>query len=399
VLLDRLHQRSRERAAAGLTRQQFTTRSPTGRSVQRGADWLLNFASNDYLGLANHPRVLAAFREGLELYGAGAGASAMVSGHSEAHAALEAACQAWMQPIAPVIECLLFSNGYLANLAVLTALTEQGDELFCDKLNHASLIDAMRLSDAKHRRYPHGDLEALERQLAASSARVKLIVTDGVFSMDGDVAPLPGLLHLAERFDAYVYVDDAHGIGVLGDHGRGTMEWCGARSERLILMGTLGKAAGVAGAFVAAHPLVVSWLRQASRSYVYSTAPPPAASHALLESVALMQGAEGAQRRSVLAAHTRLLQQRLGDRAGLGWSLLPSQTAIQPLVIGDNAQAVSLARWLAEQQLWVPAIRPPTVPVGTARLRISLSADHHTSDVERLCEAVGRFSRAELTQA
>ena len=392
MLLDRLRQRLRDRGAATLIRERATLFGPSGRTVLRGrgsetasARPLLNFASNDYLGLANHPDIVAAFHQGLERYGAGAGASAMVSGHSAAHEELEWAIRDWVAPLFPDCRCLLFSNGYLANLALLTSLGERGDGLFCDKLNHASLIDGMRLSEADHRRYPHADLTALERQLDASRAPFKLIVTDGVFSMDGDIAPLSGLIDLAERFDAFVVVDDAHGMGVLGDEGRGSLALAQVCSERVILMGTLGKAAGVSGAFVAAHPTVIEWMQQTARSFIYTTAPPPAASHALLESLRVIRGKEGSSRRDRLGGLILQLQAEAGAFEGLGVHLLHSMTAIQPLVVGENRAARALASMLEKRGIWVPAIRPPTVPEGTARLRISLSAAHQENDVSQLC--------------
>jgi 8-amino-7-oxononanoate synthase len=398
MLLDRLHQRFREREAAGLVRTRYTSLGPSTRTLVRtalGAEasglQLLSFASNDYLGLTDHPEVVNSFHEGLDRYGAGSGASAMVSGHSEAHEALERACVAWMRPQFPELDCLLFSTGYMANLAVLTALTERGDALFCDKLNHASLVDGMRLSEADHRRFPHSDLDVLEDQLRASKARVKLIVTDGVFSMDGDIAPLGALAELAERYDATLFVDDAHGVGVLGAEGRGSLAWAGVRSERVILMGTLGKAGGVSGAFVAAHPLIIGWLQQAARSYVYSTAPPPAASHALVRSIALIRGQEGDRRRAHLQSLIRVIAARSPEFEARGIRHLASDTAIQPLILGSNDAAVALSQWLTEDGFWVPAIRPPTVPAGTARLRVSLSAEHRAADLERLCSRTLQF--------
>ena len=385
MLLDRLHQRLRERKAADLLRQRVTGRGPNGRIARREAESLINFASNDYLGLANHPGVLEAFHEGLDLYGAGAGASAMVSGHSLAHEQLECALQDWFAPLFPECRCLLFSTGYLANLALLTALTERGDALFCDKLNHASLIDGMRLSEADHRRFPHRDMDALERLLSSSQARLKLIVTDGVFSMDGDLAPLAAMLSLAERFDATVVVDDAHAVGVLGEEGRGTMALSQICSERFVLMGTLGKAAGVSGAFVAAHPLVIEWMQQTARSFVYTTAPPPAISHALLQSLEIIRGDEGSRRRRHLAHLIEHMQSQRASLHAVGLKLLGSDTAIQPVLIGDNGMTIEHSKALARAGLWVPAIRPPTVPEGTARLRVSLSAAHTMDDLTALC--------------
>ncbi|MFM1859727.1 MAG: hypothetical protein RL133_1227 [Pseudomonadota bacterium] len=388
MLLDRLRQRLLDRKAAGLLRQRVTGLGPSDRVAHRDSGAVLNFASNDYLGLANHPTVLKAFHEGLDRYGAGAGASAMVSGHSLAHEQLEHALADWVAPLFPECQCLLFSTGYLANLALLTAITERGDALFCDKLNHASLIDGMRLSEADHRRFPHRDMEALERLLASSQARIKMIVTDGVFSMDGDLAPLQALLNLAERFDATVIVDDAHAMGVLGEEGRGTMALSKICSERFILMGTLGKAAGVSGAFVAAHPLVIEWMQQAARSFIYTTAPPPAISHALLQSVEIIRGDEGSSRRNHLTTLIRHMQSHRSALNTIGLQLPESITPIQPVLIGDNVAAMQCSMALACAGFWVPAIRPPTVPEGTARLRVSLSAAHTIEDVSYLCSAL-----------
>jgi len=276
------------------------------------------------------------------------------------------------------------------NIGTVTALCGRDDEVFADRLNHASLNDAMLLSRARFRRYPHADLNALERGLAGSRARRKLIVTDAVFSMDGDLADLKALLALAEAYDAWVVIDDAHGFGVLGAQGHGSLEHFGLRSERLIYMGTLGKAAGLSGAFVAAHPTVIEWLLQRARSYIYTTALPPALAHALRASLALIEGPPGQRRRQRLQDNVAQL------RAGLAalverqpaWSLAPSSTAIQPLIVGGNDLAMRLSAALEAQGLWVPAIRPPTVPPGTARLRITLSAAHEPAQVQRLLDAL-----------
>jgi 8-amino-7-oxononanoate synthase len=276
----------------------------------------------------------------------------------------------------------------MANLALLTALGDSSAIIFSDKLNHASLIDGALLAKATMQRYPHGNLAVLARQLEHCTTPIKLIVTDAVFSMDGDLADLPALLALAERFDAWLIVDDAHGFGVLGAQGRGSLSHFNLRSERLIYMGTLGKAAGLSGAFVAAHPTIIDWLVQAARPYIYTTAAPPAVAHALRESLRLIGSEEGDQRRAQLQQRIAQLRTQLEDlikaSPALGWQLMASSTAIQPLIVGDNAAALALAAALDAQDLWVPAIRPPTVPVGTARLRITLSAAHTEDDVQRL---------------
>jgi len=350
----------------GLKRRRRLLESPQGARVTVDGREYIAFCSNDYLGLAAHPQLIEAAREGAARHGVGAGASHLISGHSTAHRDLEHRLAAFVG----MPRALLFSAGYLANIGVVTALVGHGDGVFADRLNHASLNDAALLSRAEFKRYPHLDLEALERLLRASRARRKLIATDAVFSMDGDIAPVPALVSLAERYDAWLLLDDAHGFGVLGPHGQGTLAHYDAGSKRVIYMATLGKAAGVFGAFVAGEAVVIETLVQRARSYVYTTATPP------LLSVAL------AKRLQQLIA---LLRQRLKPGR---WRLLPSHTAIQPLVIGGNDEAMAVAERLARDGLLVPAIRPPTVPQGTARLRISLSAAHAADDVERLAAAL-----------
>ena len=337
------------------------------------------FCSNDYLGLASDPRLTAAAREGAANYGVGAGASHLILGHSTAHHALEAALAQFVQ----LPRALLYSTGYMANIGIVTALAGRGDAVFADKLNHASLNDAALLSRAAFRRYPHGDLGALERMLAASRARRKLVVSDAVFSMDGDIAPVPGLLQLCERHDAWLILDDAHGFGVLGPNGAGVLQHFGISSERIIYMATLGKAAGVFGAFVAGESMLIETLVQHSRPYIYTTAAPPLLAHALLASLEII--AAEAWRRERLA---QLVDQLKRGAAGLPWRLLPSDTAIQPLVIGANDATLRVSAELAMRGVLVPAIRPPTVPQGSARLRISLSAAHSEEDVALLIQAL-----------
>ncbi len=367
-------------AEAGLTRRRRRLDSACGpHAVVEGVP-MLAFASNDYLGLAQHPAVIEALADGARRWGAGSGASALVSGHLAPYEHLEDALAAFV--VFP--RALCFGTGYLANLAIVPTLAERGDAIFADKLNHASLIDAVQLSRTESHRYPHGDLATLERQLAASAAKRKFIVTDAIFSMDGDLAPLPELLALAERFDAWLVVDDAHGFGVLGPHGEGSLAHFGIRhSPRLILMATLGKAAGVAGAFVAASETVIELLLQKGRSYVFTTAPPPAIACALLKSLELI--AAGDALRATLRAHIARLVE---GSASLPWRLPASPTAIQPLIVGENQLALDLAAALWQRGIWVPAIRPPTVPRGTARLRISLSAAHSAADIGTLLAAL-----------
>ncbi len=402
MLIDHLNRQLREREAQALRRQRRIAESPCAphQRVSVGdapARELLAFCSNDYLGLANHPALIEALAEGARRHGAGSGASHLISGHSRAHAALEDDLAAWLAPSIPGARALSFCTGYMANLALLTALGDASATIFADKLNHASLIDGALLAKAAMQRYAHGNLAVLARQLERCTTPVKLIVTDAVFSMDGDLADLPGLLALAERHDAWLIVDDAHGFGVLGPQGRGSLAHFGLRSERLIVMGTLGKAAGLGGAFVAAHPTIIDWLVQAARAYIYTTAAPPAVAHGLRESLRLIGGEEGDRRRANL--QQRIAQLRSGLTAlteahpALGWHLADSATAIQPLIVGDNAAAMALAAALDAQGLWVPAIRPPTVPVGTARLRITLSATHSADDVQRLVQGLAHTAK------
>ncbi len=353
---------------------------------------MLGFCSNDYLGLASHPTLIEALVEGAHRYGAGSGASHLISGHGEAHAALEDLLAHWMTSSIPHARVLTFSTGYMANLALLTALGDSSATVFCDKLNHASLIDGALLAKAQVRRYPHCHLTTLERQLKVCATPIRLIVTDTVFGMDGDQADLAALLALAERYDAWLILDDAHGFGVLGQHGHGSLAQAGLRSERFILMGTLGKAAGVSGAFIAAHPVIIEWLLQTARTYVFTTAVPPALAHALRTSLQLIAGDEGMRRRVLLRQHIAQLRSGLQDLIdaypAAGWVLGASDTAIQPLIVGDNARALALSDRLDTQGMWIPAIRPPTVPTGTARLRITLSASHTADDVQCLLAAL-----------
>ena len=347
------------------------------------------FCSNDYLGLAGKPELAEALAEGAHRWGAGSGASHIVSGHYTVQHELERRLAAFVGRE----RALVFSTGFMANSGIVPALAGRGGAIFADKLNHASLIDGMLLSRASSHRYPHLDMAALERQLRASDAAVKLIVSDAVFSMDGDLAPLAELMALAERFDAWLLIDDAHGFGVLGPQGRGTPAETGLPATahegwRLIQVGTLSKAAGVSGAFVAGDADVIEWLMQNTRSYIFTTGSPPALAHALLTSIDLIEAGDACR------AHLAALIARLGGGlAQKRWQLLPSRTPIQPLVIGDNAAAQAVADALMQEGLWVPAIRPPTVPAGSARLRISLSAAHTLADVDRLAAALNRLEK------
>jgi 8-amino-7-oxononanoate synthase len=369
------------RRAAGLERRRDAIASPQGPCVSVGGRELIAFASNDYLGLAHDPALVAAVREAASRWGVGAGASHLICGHFEPHEALETELAAFIAPCAGAC-ALNFSSGYLANLAILSTLAGRRDAVFADRLNHACLNDGAQLSRAGFVRYPHGDMDALERALDGSTAPRKIIATDAVFSMDGDVAPLPRLLELADAHDAWLVVDDAHGFGVLGE-GRGSLAHFGLVSERIVTMATLGKAAGVAGAFVVAHPSVIATLVQTARPYIYTTAAPPLLAHAARTALAIIRNDTG--RRAHLAS---LIEQFRDGARGLPWPLLPSPTAIQPLVVGDSGDAMSLASALRARGFWVPAIRPPTVPQGTARLRVSLSAAHSNDDVAALLAAL-----------
>ncbi|QTD45930.1 aminotransferase class I/II-fold pyridoxal phosphate-dependent enzyme [Ottowia testudinis] len=361
----------------------------------------LAFCSNDYLGLAAHPLLAGAWAEGAARHGVGSGGSALIGGHSPVHAALEERLALTQAAHVPQAKALVFGSGFMANLAVVSALADASTTFFSEALNHASLIDGLRLARAGRAQvqvFAHADTQALEALLAQCTQPIKIIVTDAVFSMDGDLAPLADWLALAERHDAWLLLDDAHGFGVLGAQGRGVLEHLGLRSQRLIYVGTLSKAAGQQGGFVVAHRVVIDWLVQAARPYIYTTAMPPAQAHALLVGMDLIEGAEGQQRRAHLRAligHWRAaMQARLTHLPGVatseGWRLLPSATPIQPLVVGQSDAALALSAWLDAVGLWVPAIRPPTVPAGQARLRIALSAAHTLADVDRLVTALAQ---------
>lgn len=389
-LLSALERELKQLDERSLRRRRRIADTPCAPRVTVDGRDMLAFCSNDYLGLAAHPRLAAALQEGAALYGAGSGASHLISGHSRAHAQLEERLAEFMSPHLESARALYFCTGYMANLAVLSALAGRDADLFSESLNHASLIDGARLSRANTQIYPHGDTDALERLLKASKAATKVVVTDSVFSMDGDLAPLPRLLQLCEQYGAWLVIDDAHGFGVLGEHGRGALEHFALRSPHLVYMGTLGKAAGVGGAFVAAHETVIEWLVQRARPYIYTTAAAPALAHALLASIDIIDGEEGAARR----AHLQALIAQLKDALKLQrWQLFPSQTAIQPVIIGPNDEALRAAAALHAQGLWVPAIRPPTVPANTARLRITLSAAHTVDDVAQLADAFNALER------
>jgi len=378
-----------------LLRRRRITSSPCGAVMEVDGRQMLEFCSNDYLGLAAHPQIAQALIEGVQKYGVGSGASHMISGHSEAHAALEDRLAQTQAPYIERARALYFSSGYMANLAMLSGLAAVDfahTEIFSETLNHASIIAGSRLARCTVSIYPHADLPALEERLRESQATTRIVVTDSVFSMDGVVAPLQKMLRLCEQYGAWLMIDDAHGFGVLGSTGAGVLEQLQLSSPNLIYMGTLGKAAGVSGAFVAAHASVIEWMIQKARPYIYTTAAPPALAHALLTSLDIIQGAEGAQRRAHLQGLVARFKNAVGKEIA-GMELMHSDTQIQPLIAGANSVALHYAAQLYDRGIWVPAIRPPTVPVGTARLRISLSAAHSREQLDLLVQALHGLQR------
>jgi 8-amino-7-oxononanoate synthase len=378
---------------AGLRRRRRVADSACAAHMTVDGRKITGFASNDYLGLAAHPVLSDAIAEGARLYGAGSGGSHLLGGHSRAHAKLEDDLATFSGGFVGAARALYFSTGYMANLATLATLSDRNAIMFCDALNHASLIDGARLSRAQVRIYPHADADALDVMLDAIGSELagatKLIVTDSVFSMDGDIAPLARLLEVAEKHGAWLIVDDAHGFGVLGPQGRGALAAAALRSEHLVYIGTLGKAAGVSGAFVIAHETVIEWLVQRARPYIFTTASAPAIAHAVSASIRLIESDEGDRRRAHLAA---LIERTRAMLKRTRWQPVDSHTAVQPLVIGGNEETLRLAGALDEYRMWVPAIRPPTVPVGTSRLRISLSAAHDFDDIAKLDDALQTLS-------
>ncbi|PKM21388.1 MAG: 8-amino-7-oxononanoate synthase [Gammaproteobacteria bacterium HGW-Gammaproteobacteria-14] len=360
-------------------RQRLEQQAPAGREAIINGCRLLNFCSNDYLGLANHPQVVAAFKRAADQFGVGSGASHLVCGHSHYHHALEEQLAAFCgRPRA-----LLFSTGYMANLAVIQALVGKGDAVFEDRLNHASLIDGGLASGARFRRYRHADADSLTSQLASVTTGRKLVVTDGVFSMDGDIAPLSQLAAVCDQHRAWLMVDDAHGFGVLGSQGGGCVAAQNIQQQVPVLMGTLGKSFGTFGAFVAGSDELIETLIQFARPYIYTTALPPAVAAATLASLERVQ--QDHFRREKLDMLIARFRQGAEQK---GFKLMPSSTPIQPLLIGEDEQALRLSQQLREKGFLISAIRPPTVPEGTARLRITLSAAHETEDIDRLIEAL-----------
>jgi 8-amino-7-oxononanoate synthase len=385
-LSERLADAAATRAQAGLQRRLRTIAHADGPWLESDGRRLLAFCSNDYLGLAGHPQLVAAFKRTADDEGVGSTAAHLVCGHRAEHAALEEALAAWTGRE----RALLFSTGYMANLGTLQALLGAGDICVQDKLNHACLLDGAKLAGAELKRYPHGDVDAAARQLASRPQAAALLATDGVFSMDGDLAPLPALAALCAREGALLLVDDAHGLGVLGADGAGSVAAAGLGQQQVpLLMGTLGKALGCHGAFVAGPATLIDGLLQFARPYIYTTAMPPALAAAATRAVQLAQAESW--RREKLAA---LIARFRAGASQLGLTLLPSSSAIQPVLLGEPQAALDAAWQLERQGLLVTAIRPPTVPTGRARLRITLSAAHEEEHVDRLLEALATLPRA-----
>ncbi len=380
-LQQRLQQRLGERHSAALYRRRLVLESPQCPQLTVDGQSLLSFCSNDYLGLANHPRLIESMRSASSHYGVGSGASHLVVGHSTPHHQLEEALAAFTGRE----RALLFSSGYLANLGIISALLGRGDFLFEDRLNHASLLDGGLLSGARFQRFPHGDIAGLDMRLQrCGDEGARLVVVDGVFSMDGDAAPLPELAQVCRERTAWLMVDDAHGFGVLGATGAGSVEAAGLDQDDVpVLMGTLGKALGTAGAFVAGSEALIEYLVQFARSYIYTTAIPPAIAAATITALELLE--EEAWRRDMLVS---LIDRFCNGANELGLHLMPSDSPIQPLLVGDSARALEISARLRKRGILVTAIRPPTVPAGSARLRITLSAAHTEDQVDRLLDAL-----------
>jgi len=379
-LKQQLQEQLAQKKTAGLYRQRKTSTGPQQAEIIIDGKKVINFCSNNYLGLANHPEINAAFKKGIDLYGSGSGSAHLINGHSAAHHALEEE----LAEFTGYPRCLLFSTGYMANLGVVQALVSRGDVVLEDRLNHASLLDAGLLSGARFSRYRHADSNAAEKSLKKYPQQKKLLLTDGVFSMDGDIAPLPELAKICQQQNSWLMVDDAHGFGVLGEKGRGCIEHFDLKMDEVpVLMGTLGKAFGTSGAFVVGDEDLVEYLIQSARSYIYTTATPPALAEATRASLRLVQ--TESWRREKLRDNINYFRQSMTD---LGVELMASDTAIQPIVMGDSHKATQISRQLFDRGLHVSAIRPPTVPEGTARLRITLTAEHNQHHLQRLIDAL-----------
>lgn len=384
-----LDQRLAQQRQLGLWRDHKTLSSAQGPFVQESgqADSLINFSSNDYLSLASHPELIDALYQGAAQYGVGSGASHLISGHSDAHSILQQALADWLGYEAVT----LFSCGYMANLAMLQSLFGKSDRIVQDRLNHASLIDGAKSSLAEHKRFQHGSVDSLTQQLITpSNHSLQAVVTDGVFSMDGDIAPLDKYLPVVQQQAAVLLVDDAHGLGVLGETGRGCKEHFNLDSQQLpILMGTFGKAFGTAGAFIASSKTVVDYFSQFARPYIYTTAMSPALASATVKSLTMLQ--QDTERRQRLRNNIQLFR-NCADAKSL--PIMSSITAIQPVLLKQEQACMACAAYLKQQGFWVGAIRPPTVAKGSARLRITLNADHQPSDIERLVECLSQWWRS-----
>lgn len=375
-----LQQRLREREQQALYRYRQNLSSAQGARVRVNGETLLNFCSNDYLGLAKHRELKAAASAALKRYGVGSGASHLVCGHSDVHEQLEHELAAWTGRT----RALLFSTGYMANLGVITALMGRRDQVLQDRLNHASLLDGALLSGARLQRFAHNNLEDLDKRLAALTGERRMVAVDGVFSMDGDLAPLDQVAQMSAAHDAWLMVDDAHGLGYLGSQGAGVCNHFNLNEEQVpVLMATLGKAVGCFGAFVAGSEELIETLIQFARPYIYTTALPPALAAASLASVRFIRANEPL--RASLLQMIDYFQQGLRQ---LDRALAPSPSAIQPLLLGSEERALAWSKYLRERGIWVAAIRPPTVPKGSSRLRITLSAGHSQSDIDQLLEAL-----------
>ena len=374
-----------ERRELNRYRSRVPVQSPQQVEMLRDGCKVLNFCSNDYLGLANHPEVITAFKHAADAYGVGSGASHLVNGHSEEHHALEEELAEFTgRPRA-----LLFSTGYMANMGVINALVGRGDAVFEDKLNHASLLDGGLLASADFIRFNHSDIAHLEQRLNRSEGKRKLIVTDGVFSMDGDLALLPQICELARQKNAHVMVDDAHGFGCLGENGKGVVSHFNLGIEEVpVLVGTLGKAFGTFGAFVAGSETLIESLIQFSRTYIYTTALPPAVAAATRASLKILKTEN--ERREQL--NLLVKQFREGCKA-LGLQLMSSESAVQPITIGSDQHALDFSEKLLKKGFWVSAIRPPTVPEGTARLRFTFTANHTAEQVNQLLDALNEVTK------
>ena len=392
MLTEALQRRLAERHEQSRYRSRRVLDSAQGARIVVDGREFLQFCSNDYLGLANHPKLVSAMQNAAATYGVGGGASHLVCGHSSLHHQLEER----LADITGRDRALLFSTGYMANLGAVTALMGKGDHILEDRLNHASLLDAGLLSGARFQRFQHNDLDDLERRLKKLPLEgLRLIVVDAVFSMDGDIAPLPELAALAKRYNAYLMADDAHGFGVLGKAGAGCSELFGLDQDQLpVLMGTLGKGIGSFGAFVAGSEVLIESLIQFARPYIYTTAMPPAVAAASLASLDILQSESW--RREHLQ---RLIKHFRDGAAGLALPMMDSETAIQPLLVGEEFQAIAISKGLEAEGVLVSAIRPPTVAAGQSRLRITLSAAHSEADIDRLLDALNKVVPAALRVA